>query len=94
MIRFDIRESVGEHFTAMMNTELTHFLGKALYKCGEEDINHRNCSYCRNFTVKGVGQGEVEVSRDRKGEFTTQVMPGRKQYVADISRNVSPMFLA
>ena len=31
MIRLDIKEVVGDYLTAMMSTELTHFLGRAPY---------------------------------------------------------------
>jgi hypothetical protein len=32
MIRLDVREIVGDYMTAMMNAELTHFLGREPYK--------------------------------------------------------------
>jgi len=93
MIRFDIRETVGEYLTAMMNAELTHFLGREPYERSSKDVDHRNGSYERNFTLKGIGQVEVKVPRDRKGEFKTQVIPRSKQYEEEISRDLSLMFL-
>jgi len=71
MIRCDIRETVGEYLTAMMNAELTHFLGRKPYERGGKDDNHRNGSYGRDFTLKGIGQVEVKVPRDRKGAYKT-----------------------
>ena len=93
MIRLNVREIVGDYMTAMMGAELTHFLGREPYERGCEDINHRNGSYGRNFTLKGIGEVEVKVPRDRKGEFTTQVLPRGKQYEEEISRDLSLMFL-
>jgi putative transposase len=93
MIRFDIRETVGEYHTAMMNAELTHFLGRKSYKRGEKDGNHRNGSYGRNFTLKGIGRLEVKVPRDRNGAYKIQVMPRSKQYEEEISLDLSLMFL-
>ena len=93
MIRCDIRETVGDYLTAMMNAELTHFLGRKPYERGGKDSNHRNGSYGRDFTLKGIGHVEVKVPRDRKGDFTTQVMPRSKQYEEEISRDLSLMFL-
>jgi putative transposase len=93
MIRFDIRETVGEYLTAMMNAELTHFLGRAPYERGGQEVNHRNGSYGRNFTLKGIGQVDVKVPRDRNGDFKSQVMPRSKQYEEEISRDLSLMFL-
>jgi putative transposase len=94
MIRFDIRETVGHYLTAMMSAELTHFLGREPYERSQGQVNHRNGSYDRNFTLKGIGEVEVKVPRDRKGAFTTQVMPRSRQYEEEISRDVSLMFLA
>jgi len=94
MIRMDVRAIVGDYMTAMMEAELTHFLGRAPYVRGEGDINHRNGFYDRAFTMKGIGEVAVKVPRDRQGEFTTQVIPRSKQYEEEISRDLSLMFLA
>ena len=32
-------------------------------------------SYGRDFTLKGIGEVQVKVPRDPKGEFKTQVIP-------------------
>lgn len=93
MIRLDIRQTVGEYLTAIMNAELTHFLGRGFYERGEDEVNHRNGSYDRNFTLKGVGEVQVKVPRDRQGEFSTQVIPRSKQYEEEISRDLSLLFL-
>ena len=94
MIRLDVREIVGDYMTAMMNAELTHFLGREPYARSQGDVNHRNGSYGRAFTLKDIGEVEVKVPRDRKGEFTTQVIPRSKQYEEEISRDLSLMFLS
>ena len=94
MIRLDVREIVGDYMTAMMNAELTHFLGRELYARGQGEVNHCNGSYDRAFTLKNIGEVEVKIPRDRKGEFTTQVIPRSKQYETEISRDLSLLFLA
>ena len=94
MIRLDIKEVVGDYLTAMMNTELTHFLGRAPYVRNAGDVNHRNGSYGRDFTLKGIGEVQVNVPRDRKGEFKTSVIPRSKQYEEEVARDFSILFLA
>jgi putative transposase len=94
MIRFDIRETVGQYMTAIMNAELSHFLGREPYERSLEEPNHRNRSYDRNFTLKGIGKVNIHVPRDRKGKFKTQVIPRSKQYEEEIARDLSLMFLA
>ena len=93
MIRMDLRETVGQFLTAMMNAELTHFLGRGFYEHGEDGVNHRNGSYDRNFALKGVGEVHVKVPRDRRGDFRTQVIPRSRQYEEEISRDLSLLYL-
>ena len=80
MIRVDIRENVGQYLSRLMDMELSHFSGREWYEHGQGDINHRNGSYGRNFTLKGIGEVQVEVPRDRKSEFKTKVIPRSKRY--------------
>jgi putative transposase len=85
MIRIDVRETVGQYF---------HFLGRNRYqRLGEKEVNHRNGSYARNFTLKGIGDVQVEIPRDRKGEFKTQVIPRSKQYEDALRQDLCLMFL-
>ena len=94
MIRLDIRDVVGKYLTAMMNAELTHYLGREPYVRVSGAANHRNGSYGRWFTLKGVGEVHVDVPRDRKGEFKTTVIPRSKQYEEEVARDFSILFLA
>ena len=93
MIRVEIRESVGEYLSKLMDVELTHFLGRERYEHGQGDVDHRNGSYPRNFTLKSIGEVQVDVPRDRKGEFKTQVIPRSKRYEDEIRQDLSFMFL-
>lgn len=93
MIRVEIRESVGEYLSKLMDVELTQFLGREWYEHGQEDVDHRNGSYPRNFTLKGIGEVQVDVPRDRNGEFKTRVIPRSKRYEDEIRQDLSFMFL-
>jgi putative transposase len=94
MIRMDIRDNVGQYLSKLMEMELTHFLGREPYERREqEDPNHRNGSYDRNFTLKGIGPVEVEMPRDRKGEFKTQIIARSKRYEDDLRQDLCLMFL-
>ena len=75
MIRANVRETVGHYLSELMDVELTHFLGRDPYERCEGQSNHRNGSYGRGFTLKGIGEVSVKVPRDRKGEFKTEVIP-------------------
>lgn len=93
MIRVEIRENVGQYLSKLMDMERTQFLGRERYEHGQGEVNHRNGSYPRNFTLKGIGEVQVEVPRDRKGEFETQVIPRSKRYEDELRQDLSLMFL-
>lgn len=93
MMRLDIKKTVGQYLTALMNAELTHFLGREPYERGKDEVNHRNGTYDRNFTLKDIGEVQVKIPRDREGDFKTNVIPRSKQYEEEISRDLSLMFL-
>jgi len=93
MIRSDVKETVGQYLTSLMNTELTHFLGRDPYERIEGATNHRNGSYDRRFTLKGLGEVNVNVPRDRQGDFKSQVIPASQQYEKELRQDLSMMFL-
>jgi putative transposase len=94
MIRVNVQETVGQYLSALMNSELTEFLGRERYERCDGESNHRNGSYPRHFTLKGIGEVGVRVPRDRKGEFNTQVIPRSKQYEDTLREDLCAMFLA
>ena len=94
MIRTDVKESVSQYLSKLMDTELTDFLGRRRYERIADKTNHRNGSYSRRYTLKGIGQVAVRVPRDRKGEFETQVIPRSKQYEDVLREDLCVMFLS
>ncbi|MDP2731447.1 MAG: IS256 family transposase, partial [Dehalococcoidales bacterium] len=85
---------VGEYLSELMRLELTRFLGRKPYERVKVEPNHRNGSYTRRFTLKGIGEVPVEMPRDRKGEYQTQVIPKSKQYEDELRQDISVMFLS
>ena len=94
VIRINVKESVGEYLSGLMETELTGFLGRKPYERLESRSNHRNGSYGRSYTMKGIGEVSVKVPRDRNGDFRTHVIPRSKQYEDAIRKDLSVMFLS
>jgi putative transposase len=94
MIRENIQETVGQYLTILMKEELSDFLGRDPYVRCHEDVNHRNGSYQRKFTLKGIGEVDLKVPRDRNGLFNTQVIPRSKRYEDVLREDLSVMFLA
>jgi len=94
MIRANVQETVGQYLSSLMDSEMTQFLGRNRYERCEGNTNHRNGSYDRKFTLKGIGAVDIKVPRDRKGEFKTEVIPRSKQYEDSLREDLSVMFLA
>ena len=89
----NVQKDVGKYMTNLMKGELTHFLGREEYERTEGETNHRNGDYPRKFCIKGIGEVDVKVPRDRKGEYQTQVLPKGKQYEDRIAEDLSLMYL-
>ncbi len=89
-----MKESVGQYLSGLMETELTRFLGRAPYPRAEQDSNHRNGSYRRSFTMKGIGKVRVRVPRDRQGQFSTQVIPRCQRYEKALQEDLCLVFLS
>ena len=94
MIRVNVKESVGQYLSELMETELSGFLGRGRYQRAEGESNHRNGSYGRHYTLKGIGEVSVKVPRAREGRFKTQVLPRSKQYEDKLRRDLCMMFLS
>jgi putative transposase len=93
MVTMDVQKDVGEYLTNLMKAELRNFLGREEYERIEGETNHRNGSYGRKFCIKGIGEVDVKVPRDRKGDYQTQVLPRSKQYEGRIAEDLSLMYL-
>jgi len=93
MIRINVKETVGHYLSELMDAEMTHYLGRDRYERAGGETNHRNGSYGRHFTLKGIGDVSVKIPRDRKAEFKTQVIPRSKQYEDTIRQDLCMMFL-
>lgn len=94
MATMNVQKDVGNYLTNLMKAELTHILGREEYERSDGETNHRNGSYARKFCIKGIGEVDTKVPRDRKGEYQTQVLPRSKQYENRIAEDLSMMYLA
>jgi putative transposase len=94
MIKADMPQAVGGYLSEIMRLELTRFLGRQPYERVGVESNHRNGSYPRCFTLKGIGEVPVQVPRDRQGEYQTHVIPKSKQYEDELRQDIAVMFLS
>jgi putative transposase len=94
MMRYNVRESVGQYLSELMEAELTFYIGRERYeRSGGGEVNYRNGGYNRRFTLKGIGEVVVNVPRDRKGKYKTDVLPRSRQYEDQIREDMGLMYL-
>ena len=94
MMRYNVRESVGQYLSELMEAELTFYIGRERYeRRGGGEVNYRNGGYNRRFTLKGIGEVVVNVPRDRKGKYKTDVLPRSRQYEDQIREDMGLMYL-
>jgi putative transposase len=95
MVKTEVPKVIGDYLSGVMQAELTRFLGRQPYeRADSEEPNHRNGTYPRSFTLKKMGEVEVKVPRDRKGQYQTQVIPRSKQYEDELRQDIAMMFLS
>ena len=93
-IRVDVRAAVGSLMSNLMDTELTRHLGRDRYERLNGRCNHRNGKYGRKLTLKGIGEVNLKVPRDRLGTFQTRVIPKWRRYEQTLVDDLSLMFLS
>lgn len=78
-----LRKSFGKIIKSMLEAEMDEHLGNEKYKHNEsKQDNYRN-GYSKKKVKSNMGEVDIEVPRDRKGEFDPVVVP---KHSRDISR--------
>ena len=92
-IGMSIRKEVGSFLSNLMGKELTDHIGREKYERKDGATDYRNGSYTRTFCIKGIGDVEVRVPRDRDGDFESQVLPKAQRYDERITEDLAAMYL-
>jgi putative transposase len=88
-----VQKEVGTFLSNLMGKELTDHIGREKYERKDGPTDYRNGSYTRTFCIKGIGDVEVRVPRDRDGGFQTQVLPRAQRYDERITEDLAAMYL-
>lgn len=83
------REGFRDALEHVMRAEIELFLGKP-----EEAGNKRNGYVSRSFGIKGVGQLELRIPRDRAGRYSTNVIPAHRHYDEETEKDLALLNLA
>lgn len=87
-----IRQEIESVVNTLLKTELTIFLDYERYDpIGYNSGNSRNGSYTRQFQTK-YGEIQVEIPRDRNGEFSQQTVPPYKRRTDDLETTILQLY--
>ena len=74
--------------------ELTQFLGAEYGECTPERKGYRNGSYTRDLATSCGKIEDLQVPRDREGQFHTQAFKRYSRYEKDVADGVTQMFVS
>jgi putative transposase len=78
----------------VMREELEAFLGAAWGECSPKRKGYRNGSYTRDLVTSTGRLEDINVPRDREGQFHTQVFERYQRYEPHIAEGLTQMFVA
>src|SRR5262249_31372874 len=87
-------EKVRTWVNSLLEAERDEFLGRQRHEPVGEVGNYRNGYRPRTLTVLGIGEVELEVPRDRNGEFRSARLPDRKRQDRELEAFLAEAFLA
>ena len=79
---------------AVMREELDAFIGAAWGECSPKRKGYRNGTYTRSLVTSSGRIEEINVPRDREGQFHTQVFDRYSRYEPHIAEGLTHMFVA
>lgn len=90
-----VLEKLQTWVNSLLEAERDEFLGRGRHQPLDEDHdNYRNGYRPRKINFFGLGEVELRVPRDRKGEFESQWLPERKGQDAELEAFLAEAFLA
>jgi putative transposase len=93
-LRKEIRSAVRRVMEEIMREELTQFLGAEYGECSPERRGYRNGSYTRNLATSSGKIEDLQVPRDREGQFHTQLFERYSRYEEQVADGLTEMFVS
>ena len=88
------RDAVRVVIEEVMREELKQFLGAAWGESTKERKGYRNGTYTRNLATSSGPIEDLEVPRDREGQFHTQAFDRYQRYEPQVAEGLTQMFVA
>lgn len=88
------RNAVRVVIEEVMREELRQFLGAAWGESTPKRKGYRNGTYTRDLATSSGPMEDLEVPRDREGQFHTQVFERYQRYEPQVAEGITQMFVA
>lgn len=93
-LREHIRSATQRVMEEIMREELTQFLGAEWGECCAERKGYRNGSYTRDLATSSGPIEDLQVPRDRAGQFHTQIFDQYSRYEQQVADGLTQMFVS
>lgn len=96
LLAIDLKSQCERVIQELLKAELTQFLKREPYQRSREPVeerNYRNGSYFRRYGVRHLGELEIRVPRDRKGEFQSRILRRYDRKEQALERDIALLFL-
>jgi putative transposase len=93
-LREQIRDATRSVMEEIMQEELTQFLGAEWGEYTTERKGYRNGSYTRDLATTSGPIEDLEVPRDRAGQFHTQIFDRYNRYEQQVADGLTEMFVS
>ncbi len=88
------RNAVRVVIEEVMREELQQFLGATWGECTPERKGYRNGTYTRDLATSSGPLENLQVPRDREGNFHTEVFDRYSRYEPEVAEGLTHMFVA
>src|SRR5581483_4644576 len=93
-LREEIRQATRVVMEEIMREELTHFVGAEWGESTPNRTGYRNGYYTRDLQTTNGAIEDLQVPRDRDGEFHTQMFEQYSRYEPNIAEGLTEMFVS
>ena len=87
-----LKDIFGPMFNAMLQGEMDSYLGYSNNSKETKNTENRRNGYINKNVKTSLGEMEISVPRDRKGEFEPVLVPKRQKDISDIDQKVIAMY--
>lgn len=85
----DVKSSISTTINQLLNMEISAFLGQP-----DQSDNKRNGYKEREYAIKGLGCIRIRVPRDRKGQYSSQIIPKNERIDPRLKEDLAVLHLA